>query len=196
MFCSYSGYEWEGIPPSPLQPTCSNSGCSVNLNDVAYVYRIDALNRPVKREAKFDTARFLAQTTFGASRHDLSEFESKYTASMWCFNEFAGVHLSADRFICEGYSRLHDMVAFASNLLLTSFLLFLTVVAGALSGMKKWIEDQIDMEPTYLRAYWRQRANPRVDVHNFVRYCIIVNVDNEQRGRFCSPTNTDFCRRV
>ena len=83
MFSSYSGHEWEAIPPSPLQPKCSKNGCSVDLSDVTYAYRIDALKRPIKREAKFDTARFLAQTTFGASKHDLKEFETKYTASMY-----------------------------------------------------------------------------------------------------------------
>ena len=80
-FSSYSGYEWEGIPPSPIHPKCSSKGCSVNFIDKAYAYRIDALDRPVKRDSKFDTARFLAQTTFGASKSDLKEFESKYTAS-------------------------------------------------------------------------------------------------------------------
>ena len=91
-FSSYSGYEWEGIAPSPLHPTCSTKGCSVDFKDKAYVYRIDALIRPIKREDKFETARFLAQTTFGASKSILKEFESKYTKSMWRVDEYV-VHI-------------------------------------------------------------------------------------------------------
>ena len=93
--CSYSGNEWEGIAPSPLHPTCikkgSSKGCYVKLNDKAFAYRVDAMSRAKKPEAKFDTARFLAQATFGASKRDLKQFESKYTSSTRWSNGSVGM---------------------------------------------------------------------------------------------------------
>ena len=100
VFSSYSGYEWEGIAPSPLHPQYASSKQNeqvVVVTDKAYAYRIDAFVRPIKRNATFETARFLAQTTFGASKRDLKEFESKYTASTWRLDECVAAHPPAHR---------------------------------------------------------------------------------------------------
>ena len=80
--CSYAGYAWEGIAPRPLHPACDPSRrCTVALTDTRYAYRIDAVSRNEKPSAALTAARFLAQTTFGATKHDLEEFASKYIAS-------------------------------------------------------------------------------------------------------------------
>ena len=41
--------------------------------------------------------------------------------------------------------------------------------AAALSGVRKWIDDQVEAKPTHLRAYYRERVNPRVDIN--VKVC-------------------------
>ena len=117
VFSSYSGYEWEGIAPSPLHPEYASSKKTnqvVVLKDKAYAYRIDAFVRPIKRNATFETARFLAQTTFGASKRDLKEFESKYTASTWRLDECVAAHPPANRKCMLSNTQRRTKICYAS----------------------------------------------------------------------------------
>ena len=41
-------------------------------------------------------------------------------------------------------------------------------IAGASSGIRKWLDDQVSMKPTLHRAFFRERANPRTQVHQQV----------------------------
>ena len=174
------------MAPSPFHPSCSSEGCTVNFNDTAYAYRIDAFTRPVKHQAKYGTARFLAQTTFGASKHDLKQFESKYTKSTRGFNVCMCVNVCVCVCVCAR-AREHPKIEWHVNDTRIQIIAVVThpvsylssfpetnIIGGAMSGISKWMDDQVSIKPTLHRAYYRERANPRTYVHQQVRVRVRV----------------------
>eukprot|EP00040_Diaphanoeca_grandis_P028845 m.167802 g.167802 ORF g.167802 m.167802 type:complete len:2710 (-) comp31477_c0_seq1:197-8326(-) len=69
---SYAGYEWEGVHPHPVHPTCEASSCVVasRLSTDGH-YRVDAVARPRNVTQAAAIARFLLQASFGPTRAEI-----------------------------------------------------------------------------------------------------------------------------
>ena len=164
--CSYSKYKWEGVAPSPLHPACGSSGCKVKLTDKRFAYRIDATSRAKKPDATILAARFLEQSTFGASPSDLKKFASKYATS----KHWVG---GRENIYCHTKTKSFYFVLCQTSAFRFHFLS--RTIVGGLSGISKWMDEQVAKKPSLHRAYYRRRANPRADqkqtVHNT---CIIA----------------------
>jgi hypothetical protein len=72
---SYHGYEWEGLPPHPVQPICDHTSCSIDVRGAGAGdsggYWVEATVQSAEQiptEAE-NAARLLLQGTFGL--HDL-----------------------------------------------------------------------------------------------------------------------------
>lgn len=135
---SYDGYDWEGIPPLPLHPNCTNSTakreereCSIYTRPYKVGnYRVDAtVSESIS--AVEAASRFLLQASFGPTIDEV-------------FSVVGGPGASVDSRKKRKLRKLQANTKAASE------------AAAA------WIEEQMTLTPTLHRSHLRQRTNPRV----------------------------------
>ena len=74
---SYSGLPWTGVLPHPLHPQCGpDNVCTLVSSDSSFVYRVDVVERADDLPTDQSAVRFLLQSTFGASRDDITAFRA------------------------------------------------------------------------------------------------------------------------
>ena len=79
---SYSGLPWAGVLPDPLQPRCDNKtgACTLVSSKSSFVYRVDTVHRGGDLNTNQSAVRFLLQSTFGATRADISALRASHAS--------------------------------------------------------------------------------------------------------------------
>ena len=79
---SYSGLPWAGVMPDPLQPRCEEKTgvCTLVSSKSSLIYRVDVLDRGDDLNTNQSAVRFLLQSTFGATRADISELRASHVS--------------------------------------------------------------------------------------------------------------------
>ena len=175
---SYAGYAWEGVPPTPLHPNCTEDVCMLGVasasevgasnNTAVKLFRIDAIARAV-RDAPTETkavGRLLLQGTFGTTN---SELEA-------ALNGVSGRAGSSDTDTSLAVAWLQAQLAEPATLLRAHYRKRTNprVFHDAFIGTTK--------RPCDLGARWNRWAIDRLDVGQVRRVTVLDNNAERSRG--------------
>ena len=147
---SYDGFEWDGVQPTPLEPSCiglasdGTLSCTLDTTGTAFgAFRVDALVQAASDVANGDAiaiSKLLQQGTFGPRKSERARLAS-----------FLGTGLFPTLTInSSGGRRSVGASSTAASK---------TVGEAA----RAWVLDQLAEDPSYHRAHVRRRTNARVD---------------------------------
>ena len=175
---SYDGYGWEGVLPTPLNPSCDKStgACTIDIRpEEAGQYRVDMYDRTSTKDGK-PTAlqyalRLLAHGTFGSNMNQIEEFVSTF-GNRTDEAAAAGGRRGRGRRLRGRYSREAHAAADGQEDGPVDDQILLKALrqanqteindADMAEAANEWFEAEAAKPTTSLREYFRQRASNRI----------------------------------